>query len=180
MAPKKKTITQRVTELEALVAKLVAATPSVQVSVTPSDGSTAGWTNGMSQPDARGRVRLEGVERNRAAWSDLLRGKNATLPEWFYVAEAAKVFPLNEVQNAHVTMNTGVNASSTLVGRWGAMYDVEKVVNPITGRVSWETRNSQPDAWGIIGPTVADALREVEQMVRNLASGTASPAYPVR
>lgn len=162
--------TDRLAALEARVTALEAgsaAAPAAGSPAAPSGPVT--YTSGVGTPDARGRVQLEEVERKRAEWTQLLQGKNAELPKYFYLQQTTDLYPnLDESQKSHILMNTGQNASDGPQGRKGVAYDVAQTDG------KWATGDHQADAWGLQAKTAAEAVTEIEKKVRDLASGTAS------
>jgi len=71
-----------------------------QFADTVGPGAPSQWTNGMSQPDALGRVRLQAFAESQ----DIPPQFRDTL---FYVREAATTFPLNEFQRFQLLHNCG-------------------------------------------------------------------------
>lgn len=77
------------------LAQLVAAVADTGDTAPPSP-----WSNGMSQPDAMGRVRLRAVVES----PDVPEELRNTL---FFVREAASSFPLNDLQRFQIEQNCG-------------------------------------------------------------------------
>ncbi len=88
-------------------------------------GTTPGaeFRNGIGEPanDLVPYVRL--------AFADQFRGQKnqdgdpIALPEFFVYSPTKDVWPLTADQLTNLTMNSGANASPTLAGRWGAVYN---------------------------------------------------------
>jgi hypothetical protein len=135
------------------------------------------YWNGMSEPDEFGRVKLEHVENVlRPQLEGPLKAVNASLPTWYFVAEAADVFKaLSESQYQHIAMNTGTNASKGFIGRWGRAVKVEPKTTPWGTR--WDEVDTLPDTYCAQAYYVKDALQEIETGYREVLTHTSGGTW---
>jgi hypothetical protein len=127
----------------------------------PAGAGTSVYTNGMTTPDEIGRVKLEAVEAERKANGAWYDNANASLPAYAYVNAEQTTFPLDEVQNAHVAMNTGENA----IMRKGRAV---KVTKDAKGR--YHEGDTLTDTIATFAPSAQGASLEIITKYRALAN----------
>jgi hypothetical protein len=125
------------------------------------------FREGMSEPDEFGAVILEDLERRvRPDIDQELEARNLKMHQRHFVEAAGDVWDdrLNDVQRAHITMNTGDNAKPYAAGRFGRAVKVEQVNQ--RGRLQWREVDTLPNHGTTIGPSAAKAVAEIERSMR--------------
>jgi hypothetical protein len=109
------------TALARLEAKVDALAARIGAGGTSPDTST--FREGIGEPanDLVPYVRLAFADQFRGQKNQ--DGNPIALPEFFVYSRTRDVWPLTADQEKNLVMNTGQNASQTLVGRWGAVFN---------------------------------------------------------
>lgn len=154
----------RVTALEGSARTTEASTGGTAsgVSVAPSNE----YTNGMTQPDALGRVKLQRIEELRLRDGGRFTRANAELPRYAYVKASVTTFNVNDTQRDHILMNTGENA----IMRQGRAI---KVVKDEGGK--YHEGDTMLDTISTYEQSPDGAAEEIVRKYEALAAGTASP-----
>lgn len=140
-------------EIDTLIRTDCAKTLTDLITNLHTQNPPSAWTNGMSQPDARGFVKLQAAEEIRqlalssnnagiVAWAmgraDLTGGP--VLPEWYAIQDALSTFQLNNEQMFNVSANVAnsrwrqaITGGNIMLGLWwaynmtpkpGTLYDI--------------------------------------------------------